>query len=79
MTCCENPIEYGHPITHGTQRELVGEQTPDISFAGGDIRGRDRRNACYYQMSCSLAQHYGFDLEVPFSELPKEAQDAVLW
>ncbi len=52
---------------------------PDISLAGGAIRGWDRRNAYYYQMICSLAQHYGFDPEVPFSELPKEAQDVVLY
>ena len=52
---------------------------PDISLAGGAIRGWDRRNAYYYQMICSLAQHYGFDPEVPFSELTKEAQDVVLY
>ena len=52
---------------------------PDISLAGGAIRGWDRRNAYYYQMICSLAQHYGFDPEVPFSELSKEAQDVVLY
>lgn len=52
---------------------------PDISLAGGAIRGWDRRNAYYYQMICSLAQHYGFDPEVPFSELSKEAQNVVLF
>ncbi|NOS88166.1 MAG: excinuclease ABC subunit UvrA, partial [Methylococcaceae bacterium] len=52
---------------------------PDISLAGGAIRGWDRRNAYYYQMISALAAHYGFDLEVPFSELSKEAQDIVLY
>lgn len=52
---------------------------PDISLAGGAIRGWDRRNAYFYQMICSLAAHYGFDPEVPFSELPKQAQDVVLY
>jgi excinuclease ABC subunit A len=52
---------------------------PDISLAGGAIRGWDRRNAYYYQMICSLAHHYGFDPEVPFSELSKEAQNVVLF
>ena len=52
---------------------------PDISLAGGAIRGWDRRNAYYYQMISSLAEHYGFDLEVPFSQLSKEAQDLVLY
>ncbi len=52
---------------------------PDISLAGGAIRGWDRRNAYYYQMICSLGQHYGFDPEVPFSELTKEIQNIVLY
>jgi excinuclease ABC subunit A len=52
---------------------------PDISLAGGAIRGWDRRNAYYYQMISSLAEHYGFDLEVPFSQLSKEAQELVLY
>ena len=58
--------------------ELV-VHNPDISLAGGAVRGWDRRNAYYYQIICSLAEHYGFDPELPFSELTKEAQDAVLY
>ncbi len=52
---------------------------PDISLAGGAIRGWDRRNAYYYQIICSLAKHYTFDPELPFSELSKEIQDIVLY
>ncbi|MGZ8191846.1 MAG: excinuclease ABC subunit UvrA [Methylococcaceae bacterium] len=52
---------------------------PDISLAGGAIRGWDRRNAYYYQLICSLAQHYGFDPEVPYSALAKEHQDIILY
>jgi len=52
---------------------------PDISLAGGAIRGWDRRNAYYYQIICSLAKHYKFDPEVPFSELSKEHQDIILY
>ena len=58
--------------------ELV-VHNPDISLAAGAVRGWDRRNAYYYQIICSLAEHYGFDPELPFSELTKEAQDAVLY
>ena len=58
--------------------ELV-VHNPDISLAAGAVRGWDRRNAYYYQIICSLAEHYGFDPEIPFSELTKEAQDAVLY
>jgi len=52
---------------------------PDISLAGGAIRGWDRRNAYYYQLICSLAKHYGFDPEVPFSALSKQHQDIILY
>ncbi|MFA6164082.1 MAG: excinuclease ABC subunit UvrA, partial [Methylobacter sp.] len=52
---------------------------PDISLAGGAIRGWDRRNAYYYQLICSLAKHYKFDPETPFSELSKEHQAVILY
>ena len=51
----------------------------EISLSGGAIRGWDRRNAYYYQIICSLAEHYGFDTEVPFSEIPKEIQAIILY
>ena len=51
---------------------------PDISLAGGAIRGWDRRNAYYYQIICSLAKHYGFDPEIPYSTLTKEIQEILL-
>ena len=52
---------------------------PDLSLAGGAIRGWDRRNGYYYQMICSLAEHFSFDIEAPYAELPKEAQELVLY
>jgi len=52
---------------------------PDISLAGGAIRGWDRRNAYYYQLITSLAKHYRFDPEVPWSELSKKIQDVLLY
>jgi excinuclease ABC subunit A len=52
---------------------------PDISLAGGAIRGWDRRNAYYYQIIISLAKHYGFDPEMPFSKLTKDIQAVVLY
>jgi excinuclease ABC subunit A len=59
-------------------QELV-VHNPDISLAGGAIRGWDRRNAYYFQIICSLAEHYGFDPEVPFSELDKDIQTILLY
>jgi excinuclease ABC subunit A len=52
---------------------------PHLSLAAGAIKGWDRRNSFYFQMLESLAAHYGFDLELPFEQLPPEAQNVVLY
>ncbi|POZ52329.1 excinuclease ABC subunit UvrA [Methylovulum psychrotolerans] len=52
---------------------------PDISLAGGAIRGWDRRNGYYYQIICALAAHYGFDPEAPYSSLPERIQNLLLY
>ncbi len=52
---------------------------PDLSLAGGAVRGWDRRNAYYYQMVLALAQHYGFDPEAPWNELPHKSRDVLLY
>jgi len=51
---------------------------PELSLAGGAIRGWDRRNQFYFQMLTSLAAHFGFDVETPFEKLPEAAQSVVL-
>ncbi|MBT0960934.1 excinuclease ABC subunit UvrA [Denitromonas iodatirespirans] len=51
---------------------------PDLSLAGGAIRGWDRRNQFYYQMLTSLAKHYKFDIEAPFDSLPEPVREVVL-
>ena len=51
---------------------------PDLSLAGGAIRGWDRRNAHYFQMMQSLARHYHFDLETPWSELAAATRQLIL-
>ena len=40
-------------------------QNPELSLAGGAIRGWDRRNFYYFQMLRSLAEHYKFDVDAP--------------
>ena len=52
---------------------------PDISLAGGAIRGWDKRNAYYYQIINSLAKHYDFDPEMAFSKLTKDIQAIILY
>ncbi len=50
-----------------------------LSLAGGAIRGWDRRNAYYFQMIQSLANHYDFDPEQPFDSLDESIQDTILY
>lgn len=52
--------------------------TPTLSLADGAIRGWDRRTVYYFQLLKALAKHYDFDLEIPFSKLPKKIQNVVL-
>ncbi len=53
--------------------------SPQLSLAGGAVRGWDRRNLYYYQMILSLAEHYGFDPEEPFERLPERIQALILY
>ncbi|GAA0396177.1 excinuclease ABC subunit UvrA [Cocleimonas flava] len=52
---------------------------PQLSLAEGAIRSWDKRNNYYYQMITSLAEHYDFDIETPFQDLPKKIQKIVLY
>jgi len=52
---------------------------PHLSLAGGAIRGWDRRNAYYFQLIRSLAEHYDFDVETPFEQLPEKLRKVVLF
>jgi excinuclease ABC subunit A len=51
---------------------------PHLSLAAGAIKGCDRRNQFYFQMLQSLSQHYGFDLDITFENLPEEVQQVIL-
>lgn len=52
---------------------------PELSLAAGAIRGWDRRNPFYFQLLCSLAEHYGFAVDTPFDELPDNVRQVVLY
>src|SRR5471030_1709444 len=54
-------------------------QNPEISLAGGAIRGWDRRNFYYFQMLRSLAEHYKFDVEAPWDQLDGDIQQKILF
>ncbi len=51
----------------------------ELSLAEGAIRGWNRRMSYYFSMLESLAKHYKFDLDVPFTELPKKIQHILLY
>jgi excinuclease ABC subunit A len=52
---------------------------PNLSLAGGAIKGWDRRNQFYFQMLVGLAAHYEFDVDTPFEKLTPETQQIVLY
>jgi excinuclease ABC subunit A len=49
-----------------------------LSLANGAVRGWDRRNAYYYQMIQALADHYKFDPEAPYANLPPRAREVLM-
>jgi excinuclease ABC subunit A len=51
---------------------------PQLSLASGAVRGWDRRNAYYYQMIQALADHYRFDPEASYADLPPRAREVLM-
>ncbi|KDN09589.1 Excinuclease ABC subunit A [Gilliamella apicola] len=58
------------------QKRIV--QMPEVSLAAGAIKGWDRRNFYYFQMLKSLADHYKFDIDIPYEKLPEKIKDILL-
>jgi len=54
-------------------------QDPKLSLSEGAIRGWDKRNVYYFHMLASLAKHYGFDVDTPWSKLKAKQREAVLY
>jgi excinuclease ABC subunit A len=51
---------------------------PSLSLASGAVKGWDRRNGYTFSLLESVARHYGFDIELPFEELPAKARQVLL-
>ncbi|MDT8399401.1 MAG: excinuclease ABC subunit UvrA [Pseudomonadales bacterium] len=49
-----------------------------LSLAEGAIRGWDRRNIYYFQLLKSLADHYGFGVDLPFNKINRKFQKIIL-
>lgn len=73
---CQRCDGIGH-ITFFDPQKIVN--SPDLSIADGAIRGWDKRNQYTYQMLLSVANHYKFDLETPWNELPNSIQQHLLY
>jgi excinuclease ABC subunit A len=67
----------GLGVTQFFDPELVVADD-DLTLAEGAIRGWDRRNVYYFHMLSSNAEHYDFDVEVPFNQLSKKHRDIIL-
>jgi excinuclease ABC subunit A len=52
---------------------------PSLSLASGAIKGWDRRNAYSFALVESLANHYGFEADTPWEQLPESIQQVVLY
>jgi excinuclease ABC subunit A len=52
---------------------------PELSLAGGAIKGWDRRNPYYFALIDSLAKHYKFSVDVPFEEIAADVRKALLY
>ncbi|WP_371189661.1 excinuclease ABC subunit UvrA [Thalassotalea maritima] len=72
---CQSCDGLGHKQFFDPARVIANNE---LSLAGGAIRGWDKRNFYYFQMLSSLAEHFGFDLNKPFKELPDDIQHLVL-
>jgi len=52
---------------------------PELSLAGGAIRGWDRRHKYYYDLLKAVADHYQFDMETSWQDLPLQRQEIILY
>jgi excinuclease ABC subunit A len=52
---------------------------PQLSLAGGAIKGWDKRNQFYFQWLTDLSKHYHFKLDTPFEELEESIQHLLLF
>jgi len=54
-------------------------QDDSLSLSDGAIRGWDKRNVYYFHMLSSLAKHYGFKIDAPWSKIKAKHREAILY
>ncbi len=52
---------------------------PELSLAGGAIRGWDRRHKYYYDILKAVTDHYQFNIETLWQDLTQEQQNIILF
>ncbi|BBP46825.1 UvrABC system protein A [Thiosulfatimonas sediminis] len=52
---------------------------PELSLAGGAIRGWDRRHKYYFELLKAVADYYQFDIETPWQALSEKQQSVILY
>ncbi len=72
---CETCDGLGLKQFFDEKRVIVDES---LSLSEGAIRGWDRRNIYYFQMLKSLASHFKFPIDEPFSDLPAKFRKLIL-
>ncbi len=51
----------------------------DLSLSAGAVKGWDRRNSYYFRLMSSIAKHYEFEIDTPFSQLGRRIQTVLLY
>jgi len=72
---CESCDGLGLKQFFDEKRVVVDDS---LSLAEGAVRGWDRRNIYYFQLLKSLAAHFKFPVDVPFSNLPAKQRKLIL-
>ncbi len=68
----------GLGVTTEFDPSLVAEQ-PDLSLAGGAIRGWDRRNPYLFSLIKAVAKQFSIDIDKPFNRLSPKAKNIILY
>nr|VFJ88518.1 MAG: Excinuclease ABC subunit A [Candidatus Kentron sp. LFY] len=53
-------------------------KNPELSLQGGAVGDWDPVNPYYLELMGSVAEHYGFDMDIPFKDLPESVRNAIL-
>jgi excinuclease ABC subunit A len=54
-------------------------QSPELTLAQGAIRGWDRRTVYYFQLLCSVLNHYDTSIDTVYADLPENIKQVILY